>query len=81
MILNVWSYVFPLLIGLVIILNRWTTWPHSWGLGALAQAGQMVMAGLYQKLVPGFWLSVIPLVLFALAWVTAIRKSRAKAVS
>lgn len=78
MILNVWSYVFPVLVGLVIVLNRWTTWPHSWGLGALAQAGQMVMAALYRTIVPGFWLSAIPLVLFTLAWVTAVRKSRSK---
>lgn len=77
-VLTAWSYVFPVLIGLVIILNRWTTWPHSWGLGALAQAGQIVMAGLYRSIVPGFFLSLIPLVLFTLAWVTAVRKSRGK---
>jgi hypothetical protein len=48
--LLVWSYTFPILIALVIALNRWTRWPHSWGLGALAQAGQIVMAFVYKEI-------------------------------
>lgn len=76
MILMVWFYIFPVLIGLVIILNRWTQWPHSWGLGALAQAGQMLMAALYGDVTRGLWLSALPFVLFTMAWWTAVRKRR-----
>jgi hypothetical protein len=74
-VLLVWSYVFPVLIALVIALNRWTRWPHSWGIGALAQAGQ-IAAGLLFKPVQGLWLSVLGLGMFVVAWVTALRDRR-----
>ena len=75
-VLLVWSYIFPVLIALVIALNRWTKWPHSWGIGALAQAGQ-IAAGLLFKQVEGLWLSALPMAMFIAAWVTAVRKRRA----
>jgi hypothetical protein len=76
MIMAVWFYVFPVLIAVVIALNRWTQWPHSWGLGAFAQAGQMVIAALYGDATRGLWLSALPFAFFMAAWWTAIRKRK-----
>jgi hypothetical protein len=75
-----WFWLFPILVTITAALNRWTNWPHSWGVGTVTQAGQIAIALLFGDDLPvqGLILSFLPLSLFILAWASAVDERHKK---